>query len=741
MHCDDLSCDYYVRMRTKLNKKYKAHLSILLFFLLLTFLGLAFQVASAATPPLNDHTTITEQDILALFPSATLIKPALTSPPVWPVYQLQELIGFAFESRNLTNFPGFSGDPLNLLIGIDTKGVFSGVKLISHHEPIFLHGLGPEPLINYLNQYSGMHLTDRIVLIKQGTSNHNADSGTVYFDAVTKATVSIIVVNDTVLSSALKVARQTLDDFAQQTPAVVNHEIFNVMSWQDLLSQGLVKKWVISREEIEQQLGNSLDDYPETQWSDSNDDENITLYFAYLNAPTVGKNLLGESEFNRLQDKLAKDESAVLLMSQGFYDAIGDDFKPGTIPERFNLIQHGLPVPIRDINFYNYSQPQLATGAADFNNRRVFKIRAQSGFDPSAAMDLQLLINLKKNHLIEEQVKLTSSYHLAENYFIKNAPVIESTPQPIWVRIWQNRLLEIIVLITSLLLLSIIFLRQQSIMKSIRRFYLIRWSFLFFTLIFIGFYSQGQLSVVNIFTLFNEVREGFDISLFLLDPIIFILWIFTVVSLLLWGRGVFCGWLCPFGALQEMLAWVASRLKIRQWKLKHRTHRALLKLKYFFLIILLLISFFSLNTSMILSELEPFKTAITLYFIRSWPFVLYAVLLLGLGLYINKFYCRYICPLGAGLAILGKIHLLEKLRRRPECGAKCQMCRNRCPVDAIHKNGKINYSECIQCLECLAIINDPSQCAIDLQSFKGNLKQSDKTIPISVVTGNSGIGS
>lgn len=737
VHCDDISCDYYERMRTQLNKKYKAQLSVALFFLLLTFLGLAFQVASAATPPLNDHTTITEQDILALFPSATLIKPALTSPPVWPVYQLQELIGFAFESRNLTNFPGFSGDPLNLLIGIDTKGVFSGVKLISHHEPIFLHGLGPEPLINYLNQYSGMHLTDRIVLIKQGTSNHNADSGTVYFDAVTKATVSIIVVNDTVLSSALKVARQTLDDFAQQTPAVVNHEIFNVMSWQDLLSQGLVKKWVISREEIEQQLGNSLDDYPETQWSDSNDDENITLYFAYLNAPTVGKNLLGESEFNRLQDKLAKDESAVLLMSQGFYDAIGDDFKPGTIPERFNLIQHGLPVPIRDINFYNYSQPQLATGAADFNNRRVFKIRAQSGFDPSAAMDLQLLINLKKNHLIEEQVKLTSSYHLAENYFIKNAPVIESTPQPIWVRIWQNRLLEIIVLITSLLLLSIIFLRQQSIMKSIRRFYLIRWSFLFFTLIFIGFYSQGQLSVVNIFTLFNEVREGFDISLFLLDPIIFILWIFTVVSLLLWGRGVFCGWLCPFGALQEMLAWVASRLKIRQWKLKHRTHRALLKLKYFFLIILLLISFFSLNTSMILSELEPFKTAITLYFIRSWPFVLYAVLLLGLGLYINKFYCRYICPLGAGLAILGKIHLLEKLRRRPECGAKCQMCRNRCPVDAIHKNGKINYSECIQCLECLAIINDPSQCAIDLQSFKGSLKQSDKTIPVSVITGNS----
>jgi NosR/NirI family transcriptional regulator, nitrous oxide reductase regulator len=121
---------------------------------------------------------------------------------------------------------------------------------------------------------------------------------------------------------------------------------------------------------------------------------------------------------------------------------------------------------------------------------------------------------------------------------------------------------------------------------------------------------------------------------------------------------------------------------------------------------------------MVLAELEPFKTAITLIFIRSWPFVIYAVLLLGLGLYINKFYCRYVCPLGAELAILGKIHLFEKLRRRTESGSKCQMCKNRYQVNAIHRNGSIDYSECMQCLECLAIINNPKQCAIDLLTLK-----------------------
>ncbi len=718
-------------------RRYSHKLNILQFtrFIRLWFcviFMLCFAVTSQAAQPLHSETSITEADILSLFPKATVIKEEMKNPPVWPVYQLQELIGFAFESRHITDYPGFSGDPINLLIGIDTQGIFTGVKVISHHEPIFLHGLGPQPLFDYVSQYKGIRLTDRIVLKKEGNNSHPNSPGTVYFDAVTKATVSIIVMNDTVLSSALKVARQTLDEFAQRLPASVKNDLYEPMSWQDLLQKGLVKHWNISRKDIEQVLGNSLDEYPETQWSESEDDENISIYFAYLNAPTVGKNLLGESEFNRLNNKLRKDESAVLLMSQGFYDAIGEDFKPGTIPERFNLLQNGLPIPIRDINFYNYNSPVLMDQAPLYQNARLFKIRAQSGFDPSASMDLQLLVNLKKNHLIKEQVKLSSSYQLPENYFIKQTPVEEATATPIWVKIWQNRSIEIIILIIALLIVSIIFWYQQIIMKSINHFYLIRWSYLLFTLIFIGFYSQGQLSVVNIFTLFNEVKEGFDITLFLLDPIIFILWIFTTITLLVWGRGVFCGWLCPFGALQEMVAWLASRLKIRQWKLKKNTHQNLLKLKYLFLIVLTGISLYSLNASMILAELEPFKTAITLIFIRSWPFVIYAVLLLGLGLYINKFYCRYVCPLGAGLAILGKIHLFEKLRRRSECGSKCQMCKNRCQVNAIHRNGSIDYNECVQCLECLAIINDPKQCAIDLLTLKqsGNAT----SIPLAAAT-------
>lgn len=86
--------------------------------------------------------------------------------------------------------------------------------------------------------------------------------------------------------------------------------------------------------------------------------------------------------------------------------------------------------------------------------------------------------------------------------------------------------------------------------------------------------------MVNIYTLLLALWDGFSLDVFLLDPVLFLLWSYTVVTLVLWGRGLFCGWLCPFGALQEMVAWLGSRLRLRQVKVPERWHRRLILLKY-----------------------------------------------------------------------------------------------------------------------------------------------------------------
>jgi polyferredoxin len=190
-----------------------------------------------------------------------------------------------------------------------------------------------------------------------------------------------------------------------------------------------------------------------------------------------------------------------------------------------------------------------------------------------------------------------------------------------------------------------------------------------------------------------------------------LLWAFVGISLVVWGRGTFCGWLCPFGALQEFVARAARALRVPQWRLHTRTDARLKRIKFVVLAVIVAMPFFSNLWTDRLIEVEPFKTSITLIFVRSWPFLLWAVGLLVLNAFVYKAYCRYLCPLGAGLAVLGRLRRWNWLPRRAECGQPCQTCRHRCDYQAIEPNGQIDYAECFQCLDCVAIHDSDGLCA------------------------------
>ncbi len=656
-----------------------------------------------------------DDQILQLFPKATRIEPKQENPPVYSAYQLDELLGYAFESTDYSDLQGFSGKPIRLLIGMSPQGVLTGVRVLEHHEPVFLHGLGEQSLFDFVDQYRQQAIARPIVVGgREGTATSN-DSVT-RIDGVSKATVSVVIVNETVLVSAMSVARQLLEGFAGGPLATAKPDLYEPLAWDELLKRGYVQHWTVSREEVEADIGHSLDSY---QALDTESDEPFSeLYFAYLNAPIIGRNLLGEAGFDKLMGELLPNEQALLVLSSGMYPHVPNDFVPATAPSRLVLMQNDHPIDLQDMNFNNGAVMDLVDAPVEPAEAHIFRIKAHNAFNPAQTAGLRLNVKLQRNHLVETNTQFTREFQLDPALFdIQEAQVV-AEPVPVWLRMWQERWWQVGLVGLALLLLTGVFVWQHRISRHSRGFHLFRAGYLLFTLVFIGLYAQGQLSVVNIFTLLLALWQDFDIRVFLMDPVIFMLWSFTFVSLFLWGRGVFCGWLCPFGALQEMLGWVAKRLRIRQWKISDRTHQRLQWIKYVILIGLLPVAFYSLTLAERLAEVEPFKTSITLFFVRSWPFVLYAVVLLGLGLFVHKFYCRYVCPLGAGLAILGKFHLFAWLKRIDACGQPCQHCKNHCEIGAIKRDGRIDYDECIQCLECIVILNNDDQCVATISARK-----------------------
>lgn len=647
-------------------------------------------------------------DIAKIFPTATRVGAEHTDIPVTPVYQLQQLLGYAFESKHFASFLGFSGKPINMLIGIDEKGTFIDFVVLEHAEPIFLHGYDEQPMLDYIAQYKGHNVKDRFII------DGNAESGSdaVYFDGISRATVSVLVINDTIITAALKVARAKLDGFLPPSNKILKPDYFEPLNFSELVERGFITEQTIYEadfNELEPEIKYAGEDFFE-----SDDGVFSRHYYLMLSIPVIGKNILGEEEFNRLNEELKPGEIALMVMHTDGYSFISDEFIPQTMPENLRLQQGEMPLPARDMDFYNFHDEAFATELPDFIDLKVLRLKSQTGLDLTLPIDFSIALTYAPSFLDRRDHFFTVQGALADDLFIENPDAVNNKPTPLWVQLWQSRSIEIGILLVYLGLLTYFFIFQKRYVKHTKLVHQVRFASLFFIIFFIGFYTQGQLSVVNVYTLLLALYDGFQIEVFLLDPIIFIMWVFVFASLFLFGRGLFCGWLCPFGAMQELAAHIAAKLKIKQIKIKDEHHNAAIKIKYFLLLGIVFSAFYSFTLAESLAEAEPFKTAITMNFVRYWPFVLYAVGLILLSLKIHKFYCRYLCPLGAGLAVLGRYPIFKLLRRREECGNPCHLCRQKkCGINAINKDGSIDYSECIQCLECVVTLDNKDICKID----------------------------
>lgn len=617
--------------------------------------------------------------------------------------------GYVFETEPMAPLPGFSGAAINVLVVLDLEGRFLDVQLISHNEPIFVSGLPEKLFFDFFKQYRGHSISDSLVVGSPYGAGSDG-SALVYLDGVTKGTASVRIAHESILAATLKVAREKMNGISTGPPAYPDMDYVEELSWDDLVAEGIAARKTVLNRDIDAKFAGTLweDDDPEA--NENPDAPYLDLWVIDLGAPSIAQAVLSEGGLEELQQfmSISTTDEPVLVIDTARHGLVTEDFVRNTSPDLISAEQGGFPIAFRDSDIYvelNDALPDaLHDGAA-----LILRTDRRLGFDPTADWVLRIKALRKHGSFQPElgSVDLELTHATPERFYARVEAV---KPVPPWVDALRNRQADLIVLGVFLTaLLAVLGLRLNRLAGH-RHFAAIRLGVLAFVTCFIGWWGQGQLSIATPLAVARTALEGGSYAFLLYDPFSLAIWGVTILGFVLWGRGLFCGWLCPFGALQEFARHLGRILRLPQIEPSQAWDGRLKWIKYGVLaalVLMLLTAPARLDKAI---EVEPFKTAITTFFLREWYYVAYAVGLLVLSMMLFKGFCRYVCPLGAVMAIGGLVRGQDWIERRDECGSPCQLCKVKCSYGAIKKTGEIQYSECFQCLDCVTIHDDRTQC-------------------------------
>ncbi len=685
-----------------------------------------FALPAAAEPFLADYLgEVAPDEIIA---GADAYGPIAREAPVAPILKDGTTVGWAFLTSDWVPTTGYSGKPIHILAGISPEAVLTGVRLVKHSEPIVLVGIPEARIREVTEKYAGLDL-------KAAEQSHGATD----IDIVSGATVTVMVIDDSILRAGIKVAQALgLGGFSAPTETgprrALDREAGAIADWETLAGSGALRRFRLDVDAVNADFAALGDPRTDKEVEPGPGTEPyVDVWTALVSEPSIGRSLLGEAAYGNLVKRLEPGDEAILIAGSGRWSFKGSGYVRGGIFDRIQVIQGEISHRFRDRQHARVVSI-AAAGAPQFGEMDLFVIPAETGFDPAAPWRLQMLLHRPVGPIEKVFRTYELSYEIPAAYTLELAPepAAEASPEAaapaaegrdaLWQRIWQAKRTQVIAISVALGLLTAIFFFQQFATRNARIFARVRIAYLIFTLVFVGWYANAQLSVVNVLALISALFSDFRWETFLMDPLIFLLWFAVAAALLFWGRGAYCGWLCPFGALQELLNKLARLARVPQTHLPWGLHERLWAVKYTLFLGLFGLSLYSLDLAERYAEVEPFKTAIILKFQRGWPYVLFAAAMLLPGLFIERFYCRYVCPLGGGLAIPARLHMFRWLRRYRECGNPCQLCAADCPVEAIHPTGEINPNECISCLNCQVLYQDHARCPVVILRDKRHQK-------------------
>lgn len=654
----------------------------------------ATAMAAGSYGPLTER--LSPDVATTVFPGAADIEISDAEPAVAIAHDSDGLSGYLFSTDDMVEARGYGGEPFDIIVGLSTEGRITGTYLRAHREPIIGPHLIPEErLAGYLGRLRNLNITRPLRRSGRGV------------DGVSGASISAVLMHSAVVMSARRVARMnglmTDDDGAAVR---LDMDGYTPATWPDLLLSGRLARTSL----VETEAGDIV--ARETRAADGAKPF-IELFAGLATPAAIGRNLLGDKWYGHHRALLNPGEQMILVAGVGPYPWKRAARARVVQGDRVFTLGADRQLPIVAIRAEQAPRP---------STHALYRLPSRPAFDPLAPWRLELAVDRGA----AEPAVFTLPYRVPVDLVSGDDLALEAAglkdPEPAflglttrsrltdWQLVWADRVTDIAILGGLLVIVTLIFIFENPLTRRRRLYRAVRLAVLGFVLVWLGWITNAQLTVINILTYFQAAFGNLDWRLFLLDPLIFIVSVYTLATLVLLGRGVFCGWLCPFGALQELLANLARVARIPAVSVPETVQARLWMVKHAVLLMLLAIAAFSMDQAARVAEIEPFKTAIVLKFERAWPFVLYALILLSAGLFIERFFCRFLCPLGGALALFGRFHMLNWLRRRPECGNPCHLCEASCPIGAIDTAGRINMNECLQCLDCQVDYHDDRRC-------------------------------